>query len=350
MERNEQYMHRCLELAKLGAGYVAPNPMVGAVLVYDNRIIGEGYHKHFGEAHAEVNCLNSVLEEDKHLVDKSTLYVSLEPCAHHGKTPPCSDLIIKNKIPKVVIGCKDSYKEVAGRGIAKLKAAEIDVRPGILESLCLEANKRFFTFHEKKRPYIILKWAQSMDGNIANGDNSRVYITNDYTNRLVHKWRSEEAAILIGRNTAIHDDPNLTTRHWEGSHPARMVIDMDLQLPASLKIFNKESKTIVFNGIKNEEIDNLSYTKIASSNVLNGILQTSIDHGLQSIIVEGGRKLLQSFIDSNLWDETRIITNEKLTIQDGIPAPVLISKELQNEERYFDDVIRYFYNPAYSFI
>jgi diaminohydroxyphosphoribosylaminopyrimidine deaminase / 5-amino-6-(5-phosphoribosylamino)uracil reductase len=339
---HELYMHRCLQLAKAGEGYVAPNPMVGALLVHDERIIGEGYHQKYGEAHAEVNCINSVSDLDKHLIEKSTLYVSLEPCSHHGKTPPCSDLIIKYKIPKVTIGCQDSYKEVAGKGIEKLKAAGIEVINGILEKECLEINKRFFTFHEKQRPYIILKWAESMNGCIANGDRSRVYISNDYTNRLVHKWRGEEAAILIGKNTALFDNPALTTRHWEGNHPVRMVIDLDLQVPLSLKIFNKESKTVIFNRTMNEESGNIIYSRIDSNNALPEILNTCCTLGLQSLIVEGGRKLLQSFIDCNLWDEARVITNENLLIDNGIDAPILHSHHIAKSERYTSDVVTYY--------
>ena len=335
-------MQRCLQLAKAGAGYVAPNPMVGAILVHDNRIIGEGYHKKYGEAHAEVNCINSVTGNDKQFIDKSTLYVSLEPCSHHGKTPPCTDLVIRNKIPKVVIGCKDTYKEVAGKGIEKLKAAGVNVAVGILEKECKELNKRFFTFQEKKRPYIILKWAESLNSCIANGDKSRVYISNDYTNRLVHKWRGEESAILIGKNTALYDDPALTTRHWEGNHPVRMVIDLDLQLPSSLKIFNKESRTIIFNRIKTEDQGNLVYYKIAGNNALEEINNACYDMGLQSIIIEGGRKLLQSYIDNALWDESRIITNEDLIINGGISSPVLQSHKLISSEKYASDTVRYY--------
>lgn len=342
MTIDEQYMLRCLQLAKAGIGYVAPNPIVGALLVHNNRIIGEGYHKRFGEPHAEVNCINGVRDEDKHAIDKSTLYVSLEPCSHHGKTPPCTDLIIRNKIQKVVIGCKDTYKEVAGKGIEKLKTSGVDVTVGILEKECKKLNKRFFTFYEKQRPYIILKWAESLNGCIANGDKSRVYISNDYTNRLVHKWRNEESAILIGKNTALHDNPALTTRHWEGNHPVRMVIDLDLQLPSSLKIFNKESRTIILNCIKKEEHGNLVYYKIERTNVLQEINKACYYLGLQSIIIEGGKKLLQSYIENNLWDEARIITNVELIIDNGIPAPIFNSHQILSSEKYASDVIRYY--------
>ena len=246
---DEQYMGRCIQLAKLGLGNVAPNPMVGAVLVYGNKIIGEGYHQKYGEAHAEVNCINSVSEKNKSLIEKSTIYVSLEPCSHYGKTPPCADLIIQNKIRKVVIGIKDIYKEVDGAGIQKLQNADLEVITGVLENECHDLNKRFFTFHQKKRPYIILKWTQSANGNIGlNGE--RILISNDYSNRLVHKWRSEEASILVGTNTALIDNPSLTARLWEGNNPVRIVIDKELKLPADLKIFNNKATTFIFNSSK----------------------------------------------------------------------------------------------------
>ena len=334
-------MYRCLELAKLATGNITPNPMVGAVLVYDEKIIGEGWHKKFGEAHAEVNCINSVKAEDKYLIEKSTLYVSLEPCSHFGKTPPCTDMIIKNRIPKVVIGCKDVFKEVDGKGIKKLQDAGVEVLVSILEKECIELNKRFFTFHQKKRSYIILKWAESADGKIGT-DNERILISNKYSNRLVHKWRSEEAAILIGTNTALNDDPSLTTRLWQGNNPVRLVIDMDLRLPSHLKIFNKEVKTIIFNKHKSHEEENLVFYKIKEEDSLPQILQVLYQMQIQSVLVEGGARLLQSFIDIGLWDEARTICNEQLTISNGINSPELRNAILQNQEKYFTDTITYF--------
>ncbi|MDB5199499.1 MAG: diaminohydroxyphosphoribosylaminopyrimidine deaminase [Chitinophagaceae bacterium] len=334
-------MYRCLELAKLGAGNVAPNPMVGAVLVYHEKIIGEGYHQKFGEPHAEVNCINSIKEDHKHLIDKSTLYVSLEPCSHFAKTPPCTDLIIKNKIPKVVIGCKDIYKEVDGKGIKKLHEAGIEVITGVLENECKELNKRFFIFHQKQRPYIILKWAESANGKIG-GDTERVLISNEYTNRLVHKWRSEEAAILIGTKTALNDDPSLTTRLWNGNNPIRLVTDMNLRLPSHLKIFNKEVKTIIFNKLKHKEDGNLIFYQIEEENFLQPILKALYQLSIQSVIVEGGAKLLQSFIDAGLWDEARIIRNEELIIENGVSAPQLKNAIPQKQEIYFNDTISFF--------
>lgn len=341
LDQYNLYMQRCLQLAKLATDNVAPNPMVGAVLVHNEKIIGEGYHKIFGEAHAEVNCINSVKEEDKNLINKSTLHVSLEPCSHFGKTPPCTDLIIKNKIPKVVIGCKDVYEDVNGKGIKKLQDAGVEVITGVLEKECIEINKRFFTFYQKLRPYIILKWAESADEKIGS-DKERIHISNEYTNRLVHKWRSEEASILVGTNTALKDDPSLTIRSWKGNNPTRLIIDMDLRLPSHLKIFNKETKTIIFNKHKHEEGVNLSFYKIQEKNNMQALMKVLYKLEIQSVLVEGGAKLLQSFIDAGLYDEVRVIRNEQLTITNGINSPTLKNVVLQKQEKYFSDVISYF--------
>lgn len=342
-------MHRCLALAKLAAGNVAPNPMVGAVLVYDGKIISEGYHTKFGEAHAEVNCINNVKEEHKNLIEKSTLYVSLEPCAHFGKTPPCTDLIIQNSIPEVVIGCKDIFKEVdarpddlvaRGKGIKGLQEAGIKVRTGILEKECRELNKRFFTFHQEQRPYIILKWAESANGKIGIGT-GRVLISNEYTNRLVHKWRSEEAGILVGRKTALKDDPSLTTRLYPGNNPIRCVTDNHLTLPTWLTLLDHSTTTIVFNLLKEAKEKNIKWVKLKDSNI--STLVTSMhDEDIQSVIVEGGATLLQSFIDEGLWDEVRTIRNNELTIENGIAAPELKKATIQKQEYYFGDTISYF--------
>jgi len=339
---HDKYMHRCLELAKLGAGNVAPNPMVGAVLVYEDRIIGEGYHKEYGKAHAEVNCIESVKGEDKKLIEKSTLYVSLEPCSHYGKTPPCADRIIKEKIPVVVIGCRDSYEEVNGRGIEKLKAAGVEVIEDILKEESLELNKRFFTFHQKQRPYIILKWAQSNDGMIANADRSRIFISNEEVNRLVHKWRSEEAAIMVGTNTALYDNPELTVRLWEGKNPVRIVIDKDLKLPQSLKVFDGSVQAIAFNKIKNEQKNNISFIKIDEDDFLKNICTSLYQLSIQSVLIEGGAKLLQSFIDKGLWDEARVVLNDQLLIGNGIKAPVLKNEKLISEEKIVNNTISYY--------
>lgn len=336
-------MQRCLQLAAFGAGHVAPNPLVGAVLVYQNRIIGEGYHQQFGGPHAEVNCINSVAEADKKYIAESTIYVSLEPCAHFGKTPPCADLIVKNKIPNVVIGCRDSYTEVDGRGIGKLETAGVQVELGILENECLQMNKRFFTFHNKQRPYIILKWAQSFNGFIAAEDSERILISNEYSNRLVHKWRSEEAAILVGTNTALIDDPSLTTRLWPGNNPLRLLIDKELKLSDSLKLFDCSTKTIVFNYLKQTGSDNLVYHQLKrGEDVLNQIMTTLYNLQIQSLIVEGGSNLLQSFINAGLWDEARIITNTTMVIDKGLASPVFKNKVLINEVKLATDIVSFF--------
>ncbi len=344
MTIDEQYMSRCIQLAKLGAGHVAPNPMVGAVLVYKNEIIGEGYHQKYGEAHAEVNCINSVERRNKSLIEKSSIYVSLEPCSHYGKTPPCSDLIIKKNIKKVVIGVKDVYREVSGKGIKKLRGTGIEVITGVLERECRDLNKRFFTFHEKKRPYIILKWAQSINGKIGSKGINRIFISNDYTNRLVHKWRSEESAILVGTNTALKDDPSLTTRLWKGKNPLRIVIDKGLKLSSGLKIFSKDTNTVIFNSTKNSIEENVEYIKLGNKNFVEDMLHTLYKLSIQSVIIEGGAKTLQSFIDLGLWDEARLITNEEMIIENGIDAPEMRNSKLINQEKYFSDII-YYYEP-----
>ena len=339
-------MGRCIQLAKLGAGNVAPNPTVGAVLVFENKIIGEGYHQKYGEAHAEVNCINNAQEKNKTLVEKSTMYVSLEPCAHHGKTPPCADLIIKNKIKKVVIGCQDIYKEVAGKGIEKLQNAGAEVITGILEKECKDLNKRFFTFHQKQRPYIILKWAQSANGKIGSNNNERILISNDYSNGLVHNWRAEEAAILVGTNTALKDNPSLTTRLWKGNNPVRIVIDKELRLPSGSKLFSKETNTVIFNFVKNAVEENLNFVKILKENFLQEMLFSLYRLNIQSVLVEGGAKTLQYFIDAGFWDEARVITNENMVIENGIAAPEMKNFLFVNQARYFSDVINYYENGA----
>lgn len=336
-------MQRCIELARLGSGNVAPNPMVGAVLVHNERIIGEGYHQQYGQAHAEVNCINNVLTEDKELISSSTMYVSLEPCVHFGKTPPCSDLIIQKKIPKVVIGCRDPFTEVDGKGIDRLQKAGIDVVTGVLDVDCKVLNKRFLHFVAQKKPYIILKWAQTANGKMAGDSNERLLISNEYTNRLVHQWRSEEAAILVGTNTALLDDPSLNTRLYTGNDPVRLVLDMSLRLPSSLKIFDHKQRTIVFNGSKQEENGNILFERIDKENIIQQIVSACYKLQLQSILVEGGAKLLQSFIDAGLWDEARIITNKELQITGGLPAPLLKQKS-RKEENIFSDSIHYYTN------
>lgn len=330
-------MQRCLDLAQLGAGNVAPNPMVGAVLVYENRVIGEGYHQQYGQPHAEVNCVNSVKKEDEHLIEQSTIYVSLEPCAHFGKTPPCADLIIRKRIPKVVIGCRDPFEAVDGKGIEKLLAANIAVEMSTLRKECIFLNRRFFTFHKKKRPYIFLKWAQTADGSIAyrnQAKEDRLRISNELTNRLVHRWRNEEAAILVGTRTAVLDNPSLTNRLWKGKSPLRLVIDKHLTINNTNTIFNSDALTIVFTSIEKENTDNLQYVTIKNhSDFVEDILHYCYANNIQSILVEGGQQLLQSFIDKDIWDEANIITNENLIIDNGLKAPVF-KHEIKTSNQY----------------
>lgn len=333
---HEMFMQRCIQLARLGAGNVAPNPMVGALLVYNDRIIGEGYHRKYGEAHAEVNCINSVKQDDINLIHQSTLYVSLEPCVHFGKTPPCTDLILRCKIPQVVIGCRDSFTKVNGRGIEKLMQNGVAVTVGILEHECLELNRSFFIFHSQCRPYIILKWAQTADNKIAYNTNKRLLISNKLTNKIVHKWRSEVSAILIGTNTAAMDDPALTNRFWSGNHPIRLVLDLKLRLNKALKIFSDEtSPSIIFNVEHqskefHQPLNNQAYyyKLISSKPVTEQILKACYDLKIQSVLIEGGTKLIQSFIDNNYWNETRIITNTNMQIGEGLNAPVLSNGNL----------------------
>ena len=340
-------MQRCLELAKLGAGNVAPNPMVGAVLVCNDKIIGEGWHQQYGEAHAEVNAIHQAVQNGQMDLSQSTLYVSLEPCAHFGKTPPCTDLIIQHKIPKVVIGCRDLFKEVNGKGIEKLKAAGVEVESGVLVNECKELNKRFLTFYTTHRPYVVLKWAQTGDGKIATGNNERLLISNEYSNRLVHQWRSEEAAILVGTNTALQDNPDLTTRLWPGNSPVRLVVDMELRLPSSLKIFNQHVRTIIFNSVKHEEERSLSYYQVTNdTSLVHQIMNALYKLKIQSVLVEGGARLLQSFIDEGIWDEARVINNEQLIMNNGLKAPVLENAKKIAEVKLLSDTIE-FYKPKH---
>ena len=330
MNIHEKYIKRCIELAQNGLGTTYPNPMVGSIIVYDNQIIGEGWHKKAGEPHAEVNAVRSV--KDKSLLSKATIYVSLEPCSHFGKTPPCSDLIIEHKIPHVVVGTVDPNEKVAGNGIKKLIAAGINVTVGVLEKECYELNKRFFTFHQKKRPYIILKWAESQDGFLSpekqeNPERKPIWITNPYSRQLVHKWRSEEQAILVGTQTVIDDNPKLNTRNWSGNNPVRVILDQHNRISKESFVFDDSVKTIVFT--KSEtgfSAENTTFTVIDfSSSILPQILAVLHQNQIQSVIIEGGAQTLQSFIDQNIWDEARIFIG-KAIFKNGTKAP-LIQKE-----------------------
>lgn len=318
-------MSRCIALAKNGLGTTYPNPMVGSVIVYEDKIIGEGWHKKAGGPHAEVNAVNSV--QDKSLLDKATIYVSLEPCSHFGKTPPCCDLIIKNKIPNVVVGTVDPFSEVAGKGIKKLMEAGIHVTIGILENECNELNRRFFTFHQQKKPYIILKWAQSQDGFIApfeKKEKKPVWISNNYSRQLTHKWRTEEQAILVGTQTVIDDNPKLNARDWQGNNPIRIVLDQNNRIPKENAVFDNQTKTIVFTNAKNTIPQENTIFEVIDfkQNIAGQIVDSLYKHNIQSVIIEGGLQTLQTFIDANLWDEARIFTG-KTMLGKGIQAPLL---------------------------
>ena len=345
-------MQRCLELAQRGAGSVAPNPMVGAVLVYENRLIGEGWHQQFGGPHAEVNCLQAVKEEDHSLIDQSTLYVSLEPCAHFGKTPPCTDRIIHHRIPKVVIGCRDPFPEVDGRGIERLRENGVEVITGILEKESTALNKRFFTFHMKHRPFIILKWAETKDGIMGRRGGERMLISNAISNRLVHRWRAEEAAIMVGTQTALADDPALTNRLWPGATPTRIVIDRHLHLPGHLQLFDGKVKTIVFNTLKQEERDALLFYQLnEEEDLLPQILKALHQLNIQSVLVEGGARLLQSFVDLDCWDEIRKIVSGRedfpaIENDNAVQAPIVPDAIPVSSERLEEDWVVVFERPS----
>ena len=322
MKEDELYMHRCIQLARNGLCGAPPNPMVGAVIVCDGKIIGEGYHAKCGEAHAEVNAIRSV--KNPELLKRSTIYVSLEPCAHHGKTPPCADLIVEKQLKRVVIGCQDPFAKVNGKGIEKLRNAGIEVKVGVLEEACLELISRFVTFHAQKRPYITLKWAQSSDGFIDynRSEGEAVKLSNDLTRMLVHKRRSEHAAILVGRRTALLDNPSLTIRDWHGKAPLRLVLDKDLSLPSTLHLFDGSVPTIVFTSKEKESYNNVEYIRLDfSTSILPQMMEVLFARNIQSLLVEGGSQLLQSFLDENMWEEI-FVEEAPLTLQDGVKAPV----------------------------
>lgn len=346
---HELYMQRCLDLAKNGIGNVAPNPMVGAVIVYQNKIIGEGFHQEFGKSHAEVNAINSV--KDKSLLEKSTLYVSLEPCCHFGKTDPCTDLIIKSKIKKVVIGSIDPNPNVNEKGIKILRNAGIDIKIKVLEKESIFLNRRFYTFNIKKRPYIILKWAQSTDNFIDVNRNSILqkpyYFLDNFGKFLVHKMRAEETAILIGKNTVILDNPELSCRNYFGKNPTRIIIDNNLELKESFNIFNNSVSTIIFNSKKDKIKDNISFIKINfNDNILYQILNKLFLLKILSIIIEGGSITLSQFIENNLWDEAYVFINNSL-LKNGVSAPQINKKEY-NIKKINNYLLKTFYNNEYK--
>tara|TARA_B100000482_G_scaffold4372_1_gene3771 strand:- start:203 stop:1231 length:1029 start_codon:yes stop_codon:yes gene_type:complete len=319
MKTHEYFIEKCISLARKGILNVSPNPMVGCVIVYDGEIIGEGYHKEYGKNHAEVNAINSV--KDKSVLKNSILYVNLEPCCHHGKTPPCTDIIIKYNIPKVVIGCIDTFSKVSGQGIKKLKNNSVEVICGVLEKDCIELNKRFFCYHIKKRPYIILKWAKSKDNFIAPINQEKSFwMTSDESKKLVHSWRAEEDAILVGRKTVVADNPSLTVRECEGKNPIRIVIDKELSLNEKSNVFDDQSETIVFNNIKTTIIDKRTYLKADFNNLNQDILKQLYNRDILSLIIEGGAFTINSFIENGLYDEIRVFTTNKV-LENGIKSP-----------------------------
>lgn len=329
-------MQRAIELAKLGKGNVSPNPLVGCVIVCDDKIIGEGWHQLYGGAHAEVNAIHSV--QDKNLLKQSTIYVNLEPCSHTGKTPPCADLLIQSAVKKVVIANEDSNPLVAGKGIKKLQEAGIEVITGVLEKQGRELNQRFFTFIESERPYIILKWAQTADGFIARENYESRWISNEFSRQLVHRWRSEEDAVLIGTKTAAHDNPHLSVRDWSGRNPVRIVIDRFLRLPKTLHLFDKSQKTIIYNLLKHEEHENLIYIRLDEADFLDRLIKDLFKRKIQSIIIEGGALTLNLFIQSGMWDEARVFSSTR-SFGSGIEAPIL-KGNLIVEESIFDDTLK----------
>lgn len=328
MTEDEKFMARCIQLARCGRGHAAPNPMVGAVIVCDGRIIGEGYHIRCGEAHAEVNAVCSVRPEDEPLLRQSTIYVSLEPCSHYGKTPPCADLIISCGIPRVVVGCVDPFSEVSGRGIRKLRDAGIDVTVGVLEQECLELNRRFIINHTEKRPYVILKWAQSVDGfidrNRASSEDSPVVFSNAHTSMLVHRQRAGVQAIMVGRRTALLDNPSLTARHWPGESPLRVVIDRELSLPKTLRLFDGTVSTLVFTACEDcpHRVGVKYVTLDFTRPILPQLLAELYARRIQSVLVEGGTTLIQGFIDAQAWDEAHVEI-APIVLGDGVQAPRL---------------------------
>ena len=340
MKTHEYFMEKCIDLAKKGIQDVSPNPMVGSIIVYNDEIIGQGYHEKYGSNHAEVNAINSV--QDKSLLEKSTLYVNLEPCCHHGKTPPCTNLIIEKKIPKVVIGCKDSYSKVSGNGIKKLRNNLIEVIDCVLDKKCKELNRRFFSFHEKKRPYIILKWAKSKDNYIAPINQDKPFwMTCEKSKELVHRWRAQEDSILVGRKTVIADNPLLTVRLYNGKNPVRIIIDKNLTINQNLKIYNKEASTIILNQEKSLIDGKNIFVKIDFNNFLENMLNELYNRNILSVIVEGGAETINSFINRDLFDEIRVFTTTKI-LKNGIISPNIPKLNLLSKNIIDKDILEIF--------
>ena len=337
---HEIYMQRCIDLAQKASGKTYPNPLVGCVIVHNDEIIGEGFHEKAGQPHAEINAINSV--ENPEILKESTIYVSLEPCAHFGKTPPCASKLVELGFKKVVIGTLDTHDKVNGKGKQILENAGIEVISGVLEKECRELNKRFFTFHQKRRPFIILKWAQSSDG-FLDKYFKPTQIGNPLTKQFVHQLRSQEHAILVGTNTALIDNPSLTTREIVGRNPVRILIDFDLKVPANFNIYNDEAETIVFNTVKETIEGRITFIKIEKENFLENLMQKLFDQQIQSVIIEGGSFTLQHFIDQHLWDETIIIKNENLELLNGTKAPQFNFEKFATKQ-FQDNTIEFYKN------
>lgn len=344
---DEKYINRCLYLARLGVSYTAPNPMVGAVVVHNNRIIGEGYHRHYGEAHAEPNAISSV--KAKELLPESTLYVSLEPCSHFGKTPPCANLIVNSKIKRVVIAALDPNPKVAGNGVRILQEAGIEVKVGVLEQQARLLNKRFYCFQEKKRPFVLLKWAQTKDGFIdkkrSDASENALSISNSLTRQLTHKMRVENMAIMVGINTAMLDNPSLTARYWSGKSPIRIVIDKENIIPENYHLKNQKTKTIIFTSKDLESKENLEFIRIDDTYNLEVILSKLYERNIQSVLVEGGAKLLSNFIDYGLWDEANVeISNAE--IKNGVAAPEIKNAKIRSKKKFERHQYIYYINSS----
>lgn len=339
----EKYMLRCIQLAQNGLCNAAPNPMVGAVIVCDGKIIGEGYHVRCGESHAEVNAIRSV--KDASLLKRSTIYVSLEPCSHYGKTPPCADLLIEKQIPRIVIGCQDPFAKVAGRGIQKLKDAGREVIVGVLETECRQLIRRFITFHTLRRPYITLKWAESSDKyiDLSRTGGQPVALSTPLTSMLVHKKRAEHSAILVGTHTAKLDNPRLDVRHWYGRSPVRIVLDREQTLSPSLHLFDGSVPTLVFSEAPRSPLPNVEYVPISDyrQNILPGIMETLYTRGLQSLLVEGGSQTLQTFIDAGLWDEI-FVEEAPYLLHSGVKAPKISDRYPFTAEHFFGRNFRHY--------
>lgn len=342
--KHEDFMQRCLSLAQKGLGSASPNPLVGSVIVHQNTIIGEGWHKKTGGPHAEVNAIESV--KDKSLLKESSIYVNLEPCAHFGKTPPCSDLIIKHQLKRVIIGCQDPFSKVNGKGIEKLQKAGIEVITDILKEESLFINRRFFTFHNKKRPYVLLKWAETKDGYIdkkrEDKEIGQNWISGPLAKRYVHLWRSQEDSILVGAQTVINDNPSLTVREVEGKNPIRIILDPNNRVPLNSRVFNKEAPTLHFHKSHSILIGDTLKSFTINEKLIPELFKACYQNDIHSILVEGGKRTLEGFIESDFWDEARVFTSSNY-FGEGLSAPNLLQAPA-NSERIGDDELRTYYN------